>query len=223
MTNELNRSTGVVRPLRAAPMSVEERRVRILDAALEVFAERGYRGTSMEAIASAVGVTKPVVYQCYGGKATLFSALLDREESRLMGAVAGTFPAIEPDADPEVLLAAGLTGLFTTVAENPASWKALFVLDVGAEHPEIAERAARGRSQNLALLQEAVLMYLEDRGAPDARRRSRLVAHMVAGIVDEMLELILAPEPAGTPNELGRFVAAVLTRGVSALVDPDLI
>jgi AcrR family transcriptional regulator len=50
---------------------------------LELFIERGYRGTSMDAVASAAGVTKPVVYDCFASKAELFGALLDREEQRM--------------------------------------------------------------------------------------------------------------------------------------------
>ena len=64
----------------------------MLDAALEQFVEHGYRGTSMEAIAEAAGVSKPVVYECYPSKEKLFRALLEREEQRLGEAVAAALP-----------------------------------------------------------------------------------------------------------------------------------
>ena len=61
---------------RAAHLGPERRRPMVLDAAFELFLEHGYEGTSMEAIARATGVTKPVVYACYPSKEELFKALL---------------------------------------------------------------------------------------------------------------------------------------------------
>src|SRR4051794_29826353 len=69
---------------RAAHLGPERRRPQVLDAALELFLERGYEGTSMEAVAGAAGVTKPVVYACFAGKDELFRALLRREEERIL-------------------------------------------------------------------------------------------------------------------------------------------
>ena len=54
----------------------------MLDAAFELFLEHGYDGTSMDAVARAAGVTKPVVYDCFPSKEDLFTALLQREETR---------------------------------------------------------------------------------------------------------------------------------------------
>ncbi|MGH3996263.1 MAG: helix-turn-helix domain-containing protein, partial [Pseudonocardiaceae bacterium] len=61
---------------RAAHLGPERRRPLILDAALEVYVQQGYRGTSMQAVADAAGVTKPVVYECYPNKDELLLALL---------------------------------------------------------------------------------------------------------------------------------------------------
>src|SRR5436309_1537304 len=69
---------------RAAHLGPERRRPLVLDAAFEVFLERGYEGTSMDAIAEAAGVTKPVVYACYASKDELFRALFRREEERIL-------------------------------------------------------------------------------------------------------------------------------------------
>jgi AcrR family transcriptional regulator len=78
----------------------------VLDAALRIFVERGYRGASMEAIGEAAGVTKPVVYECYPSKDELFGALLEREERRLLEAVAAALPR-NADADDLEALATG--------------------------------------------------------------------------------------------------------------------
>ena len=83
---------------RAAHLGPERRRPLVLDAALHLFVEHGYRGTSMEGIAAAAAVTKPVVYRCYPNKQELFRALLEREEQRLLESVqAGAPDRARPD------------------------------------------------------------------------------------------------------------------------------
>src|SRR5438046_5724801 len=69
---------------RAAHLGPERRRPLVLDAAFELFLEHGYDGTSMDAVAHAAGVTKPVVYDCFASKEELFTALLQREERRVL-------------------------------------------------------------------------------------------------------------------------------------------
>ncbi len=54
----------------------EAKRQRILDAALEVFSEAGYAGTSMDAIALAADVSKPTLYMYFGSKEQLFEAIM---------------------------------------------------------------------------------------------------------------------------------------------------
>ena len=60
-------------------MSTKE---KILDAALTLFAENGYDGTSMEQIASIVGIKAPSLYKHYKGKEDILNALIDSAEAR---------------------------------------------------------------------------------------------------------------------------------------------
>ncbi len=57
---------------------VERNRELVLDAARQVFLERGYAGATLEAIAEAAGFSKGVVYSQFAGKPDLFLALLER-------------------------------------------------------------------------------------------------------------------------------------------------
>jgi AcrR family transcriptional regulator len=57
-------------------------RERLLDAAAQVFAERGYRAASVEEIATAAGVTKGAVYWSFKGKEDLFFALINERVDR---------------------------------------------------------------------------------------------------------------------------------------------
>src|SRR5437868_5200776 len=94
---------------RAAHLGPERRRPEVLDAALDLFLEHGYDGTSMQAVADRAGVTKPVVYACFPGKDELFRALLAREEARILAEIQGAFENADL-ADPETTLIDGYTG-----------------------------------------------------------------------------------------------------------------
>src|SRR5215467_9433201 len=59
-------------------LAAAERRETILCAAIEVFAEAGYRGGKVSDVAARVGVTEPVIFQNFGSKAALFAAVLER-------------------------------------------------------------------------------------------------------------------------------------------------
>ena len=60
-----------------------DRRAQLLGVARRLFARDGYRGASMESIAEAAGVTKPVLYQHFSSKRALYSALLANDLGRL--------------------------------------------------------------------------------------------------------------------------------------------
>src|ERR1700689_1765861 len=60
-------------------MTGKERREQLLDIGRRLFAERGLHGTSIEEIAARAGVSKPVVYEHFGGKEGLYAVVVDRE------------------------------------------------------------------------------------------------------------------------------------------------
>ena len=65
-------------------MTGKERRGQLLDVGRRLFAERGFEGTSIEEIAARAGVSKPVVYEHFGGKEGLYAVVVDREVERLL-------------------------------------------------------------------------------------------------------------------------------------------
>jgi AcrR family transcriptional regulator len=65
-------------------MTGKERREQLLDIGRRLFAERGFEGTSIEVIAAQAGVSKPVVYEHFGGKEGLYAVVVDREVERLL-------------------------------------------------------------------------------------------------------------------------------------------
>jgi AcrR family transcriptional regulator len=65
-------------------MTGKQRREQLLDVGRSLFAERGFGGTSIEEIASRAGVSKPVVYEHFGGKEGLYAVVVDREIEHLL-------------------------------------------------------------------------------------------------------------------------------------------
>src|SRR6201998_4495356 len=67
-----------------ARMTGTERRQQLIGIARSLFAERGYEGTAIEKIALRANVSKPVVYEHFGGKEGLYAVVVDREVQRLI-------------------------------------------------------------------------------------------------------------------------------------------
>jgi AcrR family transcriptional regulator len=65
-------------------MTGKERREQLLDIGRQLFAERGLEGTSIEEIAARADVSKPIVYEHFGGKEGLYAVVVDREVDRFL-------------------------------------------------------------------------------------------------------------------------------------------
>ncbi len=77
-------------------MTAQERREQLVGVACSLFAEKGFEATSIEEIAERASVSKPVVYQHFGGKEGLYAVVVDREVRRLTESLASTFDAGNP-------------------------------------------------------------------------------------------------------------------------------
>jgi AcrR family transcriptional regulator len=99
------------------------REQQMLDAAIRVFAKRGFHAATMDEIAERAGVSKPMVYAYLGTKDELFVACLRREAGRLLAAVAGV---VDPDLPPDEQLWRGLRGFFTYVGAHRDGWAVLY-------------------------------------------------------------------------------------------------
>ncbi|WTR16664.1 TetR/AcrR family transcriptional regulator [Streptomyces sp. NBC_00138] len=90
-------TTGpTARRARRTRMTGKERREQLLDIGRTLFAERGFEGTSVEEIAHKAGVSKPVVYEHFGGKEGLYAVVVDREMRRLLDMVTGALTGGHP-------------------------------------------------------------------------------------------------------------------------------
>jgi AcrR family transcriptional regulator len=102
-------------------MTGQERRAQLLDVGREVFAAIGYEAASIEEIAKRAKITKPVVYEHFGGKEGLYAVVLDREVRTLVESIT---EALEGD-HPKVLLEQAALALLTYIEEEPDGFKVL--------------------------------------------------------------------------------------------------
>jgi AcrR family transcriptional regulator len=126
----VTRSTQDPKPRRR--LSADERRRAILTAAQDVFAGRGYHGSSIDEIAQAAGISKALIYEHFPSKKELYVELLDLNGRALMAATTQEegFDSVED------LLRANVLSFFEYVRDHRPAWRMLF-LDP-APDPEIA-------------------------------------------------------------------------------------
>lgn len=84
------------RRARRTRMTGAERRQQLLEIGRTLFAAKGFEGTSVEEIAAKAGVSKPVVYEHFGGKEGLYAVVVDREMRRLLDMVTSSLTAGHP-------------------------------------------------------------------------------------------------------------------------------
>src|SRR5690242_5821372 len=77
-------------------MTAAERREQLIEIARTVFSEKGFDGASVEEIAANAGVSKPVVYEHFGGKEGVYAVVVDREVRQLLGMMREALSAGSP-------------------------------------------------------------------------------------------------------------------------------
>ena len=82
-------------------MTASQRREQLLDVSRRLFAEKGFEGTSVEEIAARAQVSKPVVYEHFGGKEGAYAVVVDREIQSLTQSLV---TALEGRGHPQVLV-----------------------------------------------------------------------------------------------------------------------
>ena len=103
------------------PRAVREQ--QMLDAALQMFSANGYHETSMDAIAAAAEISKPMLYLYYRSKEELFGACLSRELSRFVETIRAD---IDLKQSPHELLRRTIGSVLHYIDANRASWIVLY-------------------------------------------------------------------------------------------------
>ena len=152
----------------AARMPLPQRREQLLDAALDIALERGFHAVTIDGVARACGVTRPVVYGLFADRTAILDALTERSEARTLVQLAAVFPplpAADADTDPDELTAASITAYLEVVMADPRTWRVILLPPEGAP-AEMTARVTEHRKRLLGQLRELVAWGLERRGGP---------------------------------------------------------
>jgi AcrR family transcriptional regulator len=138
------RRAAVSRPARRKLPRAERER-QMLQIAAGVFGRRGYHAASMDEIARACGVTKPMLYAYFESKDGLYLATVDRMGRELVAAV----EALLEEPDPRARLRRGVDVILRFIDRDRHGWAVLYAEGLG-EGP-VARHVARYRQRIVGL------------------------------------------------------------------------
>ena len=121
----------------------------MLRAAGEAFATHGFHGSSMDDIAHAAGITKPMLYRYFGSKEGLYAAYLQMTGRELVDKVRA--PETRGES-PEVRLRAGLRAFLAYVEEHRAGWTVLHGETTAPADAQVAREVAELRGRIIRML-----------------------------------------------------------------------
>jgi AcrR family transcriptional regulator len=194
---------------RAPRLPPEQRRELLLDAALRIIDERGYRAANMEAVAREAGVSKPVPYHLFGDLGSLLQALLAREERQALAQLATIVPALPAGAaDADRLLVDGVRGFLQAVQAAPVRWR-LILRPTDGTPRVVHEHVDRGRRAIAAQVEQLLHWGIAQRGGP-AGVDVELTARLLIGFAEQAALLVLNEGEVFGPERIARYVRGAL-------------
>jgi AcrR family transcriptional regulator len=187
-------------------LSATARREQLLDVAVQVFARSGYHDTSMNDVAEAAGVTKPVLYQHFESKRDLFQALLDAVGARMLGAItAGTTGA----TDGRTLTERGFRAYFRWVAEDHDAFTLLY---------EAASGRDRDFSRALRRVTNGMVQAIAPLIAADIDDEHRLtLAHALVGLAEGASRRLVERGEDFDPDVIARQISDLAWAGLRSV------
>jgi AcrR family transcriptional regulator len=182
------------------------RREQILDVSVQVFARNGFHSTSMNDVAEAAGVTKPVLYQHFDSKQDLYLALLEEAGLRLRNAVA---KGVASATNGKEMTELGFKAYFRWVAEDHDAFLLLF-----------GSRANRDEESTVAIRRitaEAAAAIAPLIAADIAPDHQRTLAHGLVGMAEGVTRLLVERGDTFDPEVLGQQVADLAWAGLRAV------
>ncbi|CAA9211593.1 MAG: Transcriptional regulator, AcrR family [uncultured Acidimicrobiales bacterium] len=187
----------------AVRLPAAARRRQLLDTAVAMFAASGFHDTSMNDVAEAAGVTKPVLYQHFASKRDLFLELLQDVGDQLLGAL---LAATDAAAGPRQQVEVGFAAYFRYVDQNRSAFTVLFGSGArpDAEFAEAARRVEAAIAESVGALIDADI--------DDVHRRT--IAYGVVGLAESTSRRWLAQDLDLDPDLLARQVSDLAWAGL---------
>lgn len=188
-------------------MPAAQRRSQLLDTAVAVFAENGFHATSMNDVAEAAGVTKPVLYQHFGSKRDLFVEVLTEVGDELRETIA---KATSDAAGPRLQVENGLRAYFRFVEGRTDSFRVLF--GSGARRDPEFESFARDVEESIAV-SIAELIVVDGRPA----EHRDVLAHGIVGMAEAASLYWLSHDRSPDVDTLASQLARLAWSGMRGL------
>ncbi|SHN43730.1 transcriptional regulator, TetR family [Cryptosporangium aurantiacum] len=183
-------------------MTRTAREQQLLDVAEDLFLTAGYERTSIEDIARAAGITRPVVYEHYGSKEGIYLACVRRARVPLNEALQTAF---ESSQDPAEQFARGVDAYYTMLEGDPSRWRLLFSPH-GVLTGPLADDLLRERFRTTNLIADLIEAHLPD---VDPQRIDAF-AHAISGSVEQLGRWWLAHPEVERATVVGYQVAFFL-------------
>lgn len=219
----------------APRLTQAQRREQVLDAALTVVGGSHLHELSMEAVAVAADVAKPVLYTAFRTRTELVSALLKREHERGIAELRDAMPTDLCDSDPTGAYLATVSTFLQSVIRNQTRWRLILTVPDNApgdyrDSLRSARTAIAARSESLArtgthlvprlarldpeLLGQAMLSFAEMLGRLAARHSDTFPRDRLEIFTNDLMSLLVFAE---VPSDLAqRSIASVDDKGVRA-------
>lgn len=187
-------------------LSAGERRDQIIDVAIHVFARHGYHGTSMNEVAEAAGVTKPVLYQHFSSKHELYLALIDDAGRRMISTISkATAGATNGKEQTEL----GFQAYFRWVADDHDAFRLLF--STNANGDEVATRAIRAiTSEAASAIAPLIAVEIDS-------EKLRILAHGLVGLAEGVSRRVVERDDPFDPDELASLAANLAWAGLRSI------
>jgi AcrR family transcriptional regulator len=193
------------------PRAVRE--MQILSLAEELFAARGYEGTSMDELAQRAGVSKPMIYSLVESKEALFQRCFERSGEELHARMVATVSEPHDDLAAEIL-ATG-RAFFEFIEEHSSAWAMLFSLDTGGRTEALMATIRRRQSDFTA---SRIMQYATAHGASlDPVRANAAAALVNSGY--ETLAHWRRDHPDIATDQLAEWLVAFTVPGLKALLE----
>ncbi|MEV7525348.1 helix-turn-helix domain-containing protein [Streptomyces sp. NPDC091371] len=188
-------------------------RGRLIDAAAELFARKGFHAVSAEAVADAAGRTTGALYSHFGGKEGLLLALLEVWKERTAEELAAEIAASADPADPATHFTAMWGSLTRPHPDRGDSW---LLLEAelwlhGARGPLIGSQLAQRYAEVRAQLGEGLADWAEATGTPLPRPPEETGALVLGLLLGLAMQHRL--DPHGIPDALVVEALGALLKG----------
>jgi AcrR family transcriptional regulator len=165
-------------------LSAPDRRLAILDSALEVFASRGYHAASIDEIAQEAGISKALIYEHFPSKKDLHASLLERHVQEIFESLAQSAAGPDPG---EVRLRAGVDAFLEWVETHPRAFRLLFRDTFERDVAELLQRLQQQATFAIAgLMATEPIVAHEDVSDENRRLAVELFAQQLSGAVQSL-------------------------------------